>query len=115
MSVLVLALAGVAAALGAAALALVGRRVLRTTYDTPPSIGANAALGREATVRRRVGRPPQGFVAGAWWTLRAASGGPLADGDLVWVVEVDLHRFELVVERLHPSPTSTSDPEGNHR
>ena len=115
MSVVALALAGVAVALGAAALAVGARRVVRTQYDTPPSAGADAALGRETTVRRRAGRPPQGFVAGAWWTLRSASGGPLADGDHVWVVEVDLHRFELVVERLHPSPTSTSDPEGNLR
>ena len=108
------ALAAPAVLLGLTALALAGRHVVRAQRRLPPTSGTGAVLGHETTVRRRAGRPPQGFVAGAWWTLRSATGAPLAEGDRAWVVDVDLDRLQLVVEPLPPNDPSSSDPEGTH-
>jgi membrane-bound serine protease (ClpP class) len=98
---------------GAGAVALGVRHLLRAQRSALPTSGAAALLGSDAIVRRRAGGPPQGFVAGAWWALRSASGTPLDDGDRVWVVDVDVHRLELVVEALPPLPPPSSAPEGN--
>jgi membrane-bound ClpP family serine protease len=103
---------GVAApvvAVAAAATAVAARAVVRSHREPPLTTGPGAVLGREATVRRPPGSAvPQGFVAGAWWTLRS-SGAPLADGDRVCVVDVD--GLDLIVDLVAPAVPPSSEPE----
>lgn len=86
-----------AAVIGAA---FAARRVARAQGEPSVTSGAGAVLARETTVRAAPGETFQGFVAGAWWTLRS-TGAPLADGDQVIVVGID--GLVLEVEHL-PSP-----------
>ena len=87
-----------------AAASVVGRRIVRSHRDPSLTTGTGAVLARETTVRRRADGPAQGFVAGAWWTLRGSAGAELSDGDRVLVVGVD----GLVLE-VEPVP---GDPAG---
>jgi membrane-bound ClpP family serine protease len=104
------AVAAPVALAAAVALAIAGRQVVRTHRGPTLASGPGLLLGQETTVRLVPGGPPQGFVAGAWWTLRSA-GDPLTDGDRVAIIDVD--DLVLVVE---PSPASPlSNPEGTNR
>jgi membrane-bound serine protease (ClpP class) len=86
--------------------ALVARRVARAQDEPSVTSGPGAVLARETTVRAAAGQPCQGFVAGAWWTLRS-TGAPLADGDQVIVVGID--GLVLEVEHLPPPDGRPAD------
>jgi membrane protein implicated in regulation of membrane protease activity len=89
---------------------LMSREVARSHRLLPLSSGPGALLGQETTVHRSPDGVAQGFVAGAWWTLRSLD-APLADGDRVWVVDVD--GLVLVVETIAPASPPGPDIEGN--
>jgi len=84
-----------------AAVILAGRLVVRSRRGISTVTGAGLFQGRVVTVRHADGDRAQAFVEGAWWNLRS-SGGRLAEGDEVVVIDVD--GLDLVVEPPSNSP-----------
>ena len=97
------------AAVVGVAVIIAGRLAVRARRAPSSTTGTGLFVGKHGDVRFVHDRP-QIHVEGAWWSVRAADGRPLAPGERVRVLDLD--GLDLIVEPIGATAPPTSQQEG---